>query len=159
MNRSGSSPPSPVLLLAPMRFIAIASVSCASLLIEPNDMAPVVNRLTISFAGSTSSRGIGCRQELELEQAAQIRAPLALVVHELGKLGEGLRIVGPRRVLELVDRVRIPVVVLALDAIVDLPAEIELPDRCRLIGLRDAAEASLRRSPGCRSLPHATACR
>ena len=34
-KRSGSSPPSPVLLLPPMRFIAMASVSCASLLIEP----------------------------------------------------------------------------------------------------------------------------
>ena len=31
MKRAGSSPPSPVLLLPPMRFIAIASVSCASL--------------------------------------------------------------------------------------------------------------------------------
>ena len=50
----------------------MASVSCASLLIEPKDMAPVVNRLTISFADSTSSTGIGFRQELELEQAAQI---------------------------------------------------------------------------------------
>ena len=35
MKRSGSSPPSPVLLLAPMRFIAMAKVSCASWLIEP----------------------------------------------------------------------------------------------------------------------------
>ena len=59
-NRSASSPPSPVLLLPPMRFMAIASVSCASLLIAQNDMAPVVNRLTMSFAGSTSSSGIGC---------------------------------------------------------------------------------------------------
>ena len=30
LKRSGSSPPSPVLLLPPMRFMAIASVSCAS---------------------------------------------------------------------------------------------------------------------------------
>ncbi len=37
----------------------MASVSCASLLIEPNDMAPVVKRFTISLAGSTSSIGIG----------------------------------------------------------------------------------------------------
>ena len=42
-----------------MRFIARASVSCASLLMEPNDMAPVANRFTISGAGSTSSSGTG----------------------------------------------------------------------------------------------------
>ena len=35
VKRSGSSPPSPVLLLPPMRFMAMASVSCASLLMEP----------------------------------------------------------------------------------------------------------------------------
>ena len=83
MNRSGSSPPSPVLLFAPMRFIAIASVSCASLLIEPNDMAPVVKRLTISLAGSTSSSGIGASAKLEIQQAAQVGRAAALVVHEL----------------------------------------------------------------------------
>ncbi len=44
----GSSPPSPVLLLPPMRFIATASVACASVEIEPSDIAPVAKRLTIS---------------------------------------------------------------------------------------------------------------
>ena len=39
--------------------------------IEPYDMAPVANRLTISSAGSTSSSGIGCRVFLEFQQAAQ----------------------------------------------------------------------------------------
>ena len=42
-----------------MRFIAIASVVCASREIEPNDIAPVAKRLTISLAGSTSSSGTG----------------------------------------------------------------------------------------------------
>src|ERR1700686_4275670 len=42
-----------------MRFIAMARVSCASLLIEPNDIAPVVKRFTISLAGSTSAIGTG----------------------------------------------------------------------------------------------------
>ena len=37
--------------------MAIASVSWASLEIEPYDIAPVANRLTISLAGSTSSSG------------------------------------------------------------------------------------------------------
>jgi hypothetical protein len=35
VNRSGSSPPSPVLDLPPSRFMAMASVSCASWEIEP----------------------------------------------------------------------------------------------------------------------------
>ena len=61
MKRAGSSPPSPVLHLPPMRFIAIASVSCASSLIEPNDIAPVAKRLTIASTGSTSSIGTGGR--------------------------------------------------------------------------------------------------
>ena len=39
--------------------MAMASVSCASLLIEPSDMAPVAKRLTMSSAGSTSSSGTG----------------------------------------------------------------------------------------------------
>ena len=58
-KRSASSPPSPVLDLPPSRFIAIASVSCASPLIEPYDIAPVANRLTIVSTGSTSSIGTG----------------------------------------------------------------------------------------------------
>src|SRR3954464_14048829 len=57
LNRVESSPPSPVLLLPPSRFIAMASVSCASPLIEPYDIAPVANRLTIDSTGSTSSIG------------------------------------------------------------------------------------------------------
>ena len=44
-----------------MRFIAIASVVWASREIEPNDIAPVAKRLTISLAGSTSSSGTGLR--------------------------------------------------------------------------------------------------
>ena len=59
VKRRGSSPPSPVFDLPPSRFIAIASVSCASVEIEPSDIAPVAKRFTISAAGSTSSSGIG----------------------------------------------------------------------------------------------------
>ena len=44
--------------MPPIRFIAIASVSCASREIEPSDIAPVANRFTISLAGSTSSSGM-----------------------------------------------------------------------------------------------------
>ena len=42
-----------------MRFIAIASVVCASREIEPKLIAPVAKRLTISTAGSTSSSDTG----------------------------------------------------------------------------------------------------
>ncbi|OPZ01561.1 MAG: hypothetical protein BWZ09_02684 [Alphaproteobacteria bacterium ADurb.BinA305] len=41
-----------------MRFIAIARLVWASVLIEPSDIAPVAKRFTISLAGSTSSTGI-----------------------------------------------------------------------------------------------------
>ncbi len=63
-KRASSSPPSPVLDFPPMRFIAIASVSCASLLMDPNDIAPVAKRFTISLAGSTSSIGTGLSASL-----------------------------------------------------------------------------------------------
>ena len=55
--RTGSSPPSPVFERPPIRFIATASVSCASRESEPSDIAPVAKRFTISCAGSTSSIG------------------------------------------------------------------------------------------------------
>ncbi|CAM5477823.1 hypothetical protein SCALM49S_08778 [Streptomyces californicus] len=45
--------------------MAMARVSCASWEMEPDDMAPVENRLTISETGSTSSSGIGCRSDLK----------------------------------------------------------------------------------------------
>ncbi len=51
--------------------MAIASVSCASLEIEPSDIAPVAKRRTISLDGSTSSSGTGGPAGRELEQAAQ----------------------------------------------------------------------------------------
>ncbi len=71
-KRASSSPPSPVFERPPIRFIAIASVSCASLLIDPNDIAPVAKRLTISLAGSTSSIGSGlrCRASVPSARAA-----------------------------------------------------------------------------------------
>ena len=61
LNRSGSSPPSPVLDLPPILFIANARVVWASREIDPYDIAPVENLLTISDAGSTFFIGIGRR--------------------------------------------------------------------------------------------------
>ena len=55
--RAASSPPSPQLLRAPRRFIATATVSCASIESDPNDIADETNRFTIDPTGSTSSRG------------------------------------------------------------------------------------------------------
>src|SRR6202000_3150634 len=52
LNRSGSSPPSPVLDRPPSRFIAMARVSCASAEIDPYDMAPVLKRLRIDSTRS-----------------------------------------------------------------------------------------------------------
>lgn len=64
-SRSASSPPSPVLDLPPNWFMAMARVSCASLEMEPYDIAPVEKRLTISSTDSTSSREIGCLSDLK----------------------------------------------------------------------------------------------
>ena len=43
----GSSPPSPVFDLPPMRFIAMARFSCASLEMLPKHIAPVAKRFTM----------------------------------------------------------------------------------------------------------------
>ncbi len=92
LKRSGSSPPSPVLDLPPIRFIAIARVVCASRLMDPNDIAPVENRLTISDAGSTSSNGIGCSDHLKSNKPRRVRRlrdcsliESAKVLYSLGK--------------------------------------------------------------------------
>ena len=69
--------------LPPIRFMAMASVVCASRLIEPKLIAPVAKRLTISAAGSTSSIGTGVSAALELHQAADGQQPLALLVDRL----------------------------------------------------------------------------
>ncbi len=50
--------------------MAMARVSCASLLMEPNDMAEVTKRFTIVSTGSTSSSGTGVALR-EAEKAAQ----------------------------------------------------------------------------------------
>ena len=98
-----------------MRFIAIASVSCASLEIEPNDIAPVANRFTISLAGSTSSIGIGSRR-LELEQPAQRTQMLALLIDQVRVFLESLEASLPHRMLHFADARRIQQMILAAHA-------------------------------------------
>ena len=53
LKRNVSSPPSPDTALAPIRFIAIASVSCASGDSAPSDMPGVTKRFRISVIAST----------------------------------------------------------------------------------------------------------
>ena len=111
-KRCGSSPPSPEFDFAPIRFIAIASVSCASALIEPNDIAPVTNRDTIALTGSTSSM----RDRLaafDVEQAAQRDERVVLVVAQPLELGELRGVVAAHGVLQRRDRRRVPLVELA----------------------------------------------
>ena len=68
-----------------MRFIATASVACASVEIEPSDIAPVAKRLTISAGGlDLVQRHRPAGIEAELEQAAAQRHVAArLVVDDL----------------------------------------------------------------------------
>ena len=57
-----------------MRFMAMASVSCASLLIEPYDIAPVLKRFTIASTGSTSSSGIGGRSNFSSNRPRSVHS-------------------------------------------------------------------------------------
>src|SRR6476659_964913 len=75
-----------------------------------------------------------CRGKFEIEQAAQVRPACAFVIHELCKLGVRLGIIRLACVLQLINGVRVPVMVFTLNAIMDLAAEIELSDRSRFIG-------------------------
>ena len=109
-----------------MRFIAIASVSCASAEIEPYDIAPVEKRCTIASTGSTSSMSIGSRSLAEPEQPAQRRQVARLVVDLAAVLLEDVVALGPRRVLQLEHGLRVEQVVLALAAPLVLAAELEL---------------------------------
>jgi hypothetical protein len=81
-KRFGSSPPSPVFDLPPMRFIAMASASCASFEIEPRAHRARAKRLTISFADSHFVEG-DARRALEADQAAQRAAHALVLVHVL----------------------------------------------------------------------------
>ena len=84
-KRRGSSPPSPVLDLPPRRFIARASVSCASVEIDPSDIAPVEKRRTMFSGGSTSSSGTAGwapKRSLSSPRSADLRAASSLTSSE-----------------------------------------------------------------------------
>src|SRR5216683_1320932 len=86
-----------------MRFIAIAKVSCASLLIERN----------------------GGSGRLELEHAAQHLEIAVLLVHNVRELAESLETRLPHRMLQLADRRRIQLVPLAAYAVLIFAADPE----------------------------------
>ena len=129
LKRSRSSPPSPVFDLPPMRFMAMASVVCASRLIEPKDMAPVEKRLTMRLAGSTSSRAIGLRP---ISAADRMRNRPRMVLQLLGLLvdvaGEGAVLVlriAAHRMLEVDDRLGRPHMRLAAQPVGIFAADVE----------------------------------
>ena len=66
----------------PNLFIAIASVSCASLEIDPYDIAPVLNLFTISDAGSTSSNGIGFSANSKSNNPLKVNPSSSFIINE-----------------------------------------------------------------------------
>ena len=125
-SRSTSSPPSPVLDLPPSRFIAMASVSCASAEIEPYDMAPVANRLTISLAGSTSSIGTGGRTPVRSRNSPRSEPACGGQLVDLGGvLAEDVVLPAAGGVLQQEDRLRVEQVQLALAAPLVLAADLQ----------------------------------
>ena len=135
LKRSTSSPPSPVLDLPPMRFMATASVVCASRLMEPKLMAPVEKRFTMLAAGSTSSSGTGfpphLLRALDPEEAAQRHQLLGLVVDLPREGAVLLRQIAAHGVLQVGDHGRTPHVRFAAHVVGVLAADIErvLQDR------------------------------
>ena len=129
-KRSGSSPPSPVFELAPSRFMAMASVSWASLLIEPCDMAPGAEPLN-DRRGRLDFLDRDRLARHEREQPAQRQQIAALIVNQLGIFGIFLRIVVKDGLLQFDDRVGIPLMLFAVVPELILAAEIEF-QRIRL---------------------------
>ncbi len=143
-KRTGSSPPSPVFERPPMRFIAIASVSCASRESEPSDIAPVEKRLTISDAGSTSSSGMppSARRGSAAGRVASSGAPTSAFT--VGRvLLVRLRAAAAHGVLQQRDRLGVPLVVLAV-----APPRVEPDDRQQLAApRRDTRARAVRARP------------
>jgi hypothetical protein len=96
------------------------------LLIDPYDIAPVANRLTIVSTDSTSSIETRRTCRLQTEQPAQRRALLVLRVHSARVLLEDLVLAASRRVLQLEDGLRVEQVVLTIAAPLVLSARIEI---------------------------------
>ena len=129
LKRSASSPPSPVFDLPPIRFMAMASVVCASREIEPNDMAPVEKRRTMVLAGSTSSSGTGLRPsscaDFSRNRPRMVSSRSDCSLLDLGVILVLVRQIAAHRVLERRHRRGGPDVILAAHAELVFAADIE----------------------------------
>ena len=79
---AGSSPPSPLSDLAPMRFMAMFSVMCASGDSAPSDIPGVTKRLRIEVIDSTSSIGTGLPKGLMSRRSRMWIGGFARIVAE-----------------------------------------------------------------------------
>ena len=135
----------------------MASVSWASLEIEPYDIAPVAKRLTISLTGSTSSIGTGGAHAVtEGEQAAQCRQSPRLIVDQPRVFLVDVVALGTRGVLELEDGLRIEQVVFAFASPLVLAAQVEVAVgalRRAAPGRRPGGGARPRRRSASRPMP------
>ena len=125
-----------------MRFMAMASVSWASLLMEPKDMAPVAKRLTISDGGLDVF-------DLESAGPAGFRSSMPRSISRsrfcwftsVREFREGLGLALAHGVLELADGIGIQQVALAAHAILIFAADAQLGVRFA-DGLRERIDAS-----------------
>ena len=142
LKRTGSSPPSPVLLLPPMRFMAMASVSCASArdrAIRHRSGRKPLDDLLRRLDFVERHRRLG---RFEFQQAAQREQLPLLIVDHAAELAKLLAAVQARGMLQLGDDLRAENVRLALAAPLILSADVE---RQRL---RDCASADRRARGG-----------
>src|SRR5204862_5035885 len=72
LNRSGSSPPSPLLLRAPIWFIARATMRCASGDSAPTDIADAKNRRQIFALDEVQSVETICRRFCALDEVQSV---------------------------------------------------------------------------------------
>ena len=89
-------------------------VSCASWLIEPYDIAPVANRLRIASTGSTSSSGIGGRSALKSSRPRSVPSARLWSFTIVGELAVDRVLPAARRVLQLLHRLGVEEVQLAV---------------------------------------------
>ena len=145
LKRSASSPPSPVFDLPPIRFMAIASVVCASREIEPKRhraggeaLDDVLGRLDFVERHRLALLFLG---GLDPEQAAQRQQPLGLLVEDLGEAGSAPASCRARRAAACETDLGGPGVVLAAHAVGIFAADIErgLVDRRVAEGVAMAA--------------------
>ena len=132
----------------------MASVSWASVEIEPSDIAPVAKRLTISLAGSTSSSGTGSRSVRKVSRPRSVARRAASELIELGVLVVlllGRAVEAADGVLQQRDRLGVPHVVLAVAA-----PGVDAADRQQvLVRARPCARVAVERLAGQHAEPDA----